>query len=70
MDDNLDAAESLAMLLRMAGNEVRTAHDGLEALGAAADFRPEVVLLDIGLPGWTATRSPAGSGTSGATEWS
>ncbi len=51
MDDNRDAADSLGMLLRMMGNEVHTAHDGLEAVGAAAAFRrPDVVLLDLGLP--------------------
>ena len=50
VDDNRDAAESLGMLLRMLGNEVHTAHDGLEAVGAAAAFQPDVVLLDIGLP--------------------
>jgi CheY-like chemotaxis protein len=50
VDDNRDAADSLGMLLRMLGNEVHTAHDGLEAVGAAAVFRPDVVLLDIGLP--------------------
>ena len=50
VDDNQDAADSLGMLLRMTGNEVHTAHDGLEAVGAAAAFQPDVVLLDIGLP--------------------
>jgi signal transduction histidine kinase/CheY-like chemotaxis protein len=50
VDDNLDAADSLAMVLRMMGHDVRTAHDGLEAVGAAATFHPDVVLLDIGLP--------------------
>ena len=50
VDDNQDAADSLGMLLRMMGNEVHTAHDGLEAVGAAAAFQPDVVLLDIGLP--------------------
>ena len=49
-DDNLDAAESLAMLLTLEGNETRTAHDGLEALDVAAAFRPDVMLLDIGMP--------------------
>jgi CheY-like chemotaxis protein len=50
VDDNLDAAESLGMLLEMLGHEVHTAHDGLEAVGAVAQFQPDVVLLDIGLP--------------------
>jgi signal transduction histidine kinase/CheY-like chemotaxis protein/PAS domain-containing protein len=50
VDDNRDSADSLGMLLRMLGNEVRTAHDGMEAVSAEADFQPEVVLLDIGLP--------------------
>jgi PAS domain S-box-containing protein len=50
VDDNRDAAGSLAMLLRIMGNEVHTAHDGLEAIAAAGVFRPDVVLLDIGLP--------------------
>ena len=50
VDDNRDAADSLGMLMRMLGHEVHTAHDGLEAVGAAAAFQPEVVLLDIGLP--------------------
>jgi CheY-like chemotaxis protein len=50
VDDNRDAADSLAMLLRVMGNEVRTAHDGLEAVAAAAAFQPDLVLLDIGLP--------------------
>ncbi len=50
VDDNRDAAESLAMLLRLMGHDTHTSHDGLEAIQAAATFRPEVVLLDIGLP--------------------
>ena len=50
VDDNLDAAESLATMLTMMGNETRTAHDGLEALDVAAAFRPEVTFLDIGMP--------------------
>jgi signal transduction histidine kinase/DNA-binding response OmpR family regulator len=51
VDDNVDGASSLAMLLRELGHEVRVAHNGAAALEAVADFEPEVVLLDIGLPG-------------------
>ena len=51
VDDNVDAAESLAMLLRLWGCEVVVAHDGPDALRAAETQRPEVALLDIGLPG-------------------
>ena len=49
-DDNWDAAESLALVLRFQGNEVRTASDGQQAVETAAAFRPHVVLLDIGMP--------------------
>jgi PAS domain S-box-containing protein len=51
VDDNVDAAESLAELVRLSGHTVRTAHDGREALGLATSFAPDLVLLDIGLPG-------------------
>jgi len=51
VDDNLDTAESLSLLLRMRGHEVGVAHSGPAALEAALAFAPEVVLLDIGLPG-------------------
>jgi PAS domain S-box-containing protein len=51
VDDNVDSAESLAMVLRLSGHEVRTVHEGAAVLGAARDFRPQAVLLDIGLPG-------------------
>ena len=51
VDDNVDAAESLAMMLQLSGHEVRTAHDGPERVEQAATFLPEVVLLDIGMPG-------------------
>src|SRR5262249_43825213 len=51
VDDNVDAAESLAVVLRLTGHQARTAHSGAEALQAAGAFRPEAVLLDIGLPG-------------------
>ncbi len=50
VDDNEDAALSLAMMLGVMGYEVRTANDGLEAVRAADEFRPEAALLDIGLP--------------------
>jgi PAS domain S-box-containing protein len=49
-DDNRDAAATMAMMLKLLGNEVRTAHDGLEALDVAAEFQPGVILLDIGMP--------------------
>ena len=49
-DDNHDAAGSLALRLELAGHEVRTAPDGLEALAIARTFQPEVVLLDLGMP--------------------
>ena len=49
-DDNVDAAESLAILLRLDGHEVRTASDGLHALEVAQAFCPQVVFLDVGLP--------------------
>lgn len=50
VDDNRDSATSLAFLLRLTGSETQTAFDGQEAVEAAATFRPNVVLLDIGLP--------------------
>jgi PAS domain S-box-containing protein len=50
-DDNRDAAESLAMLLRMEGHDVTVVHDGREALAAFSAVQPEVALLDIGMPG-------------------
>ncbi|HEY2909428.1 MAG TPA: ATP-binding protein, partial [Gemmataceae bacterium] len=50
VDDNLDSAASMAMMLTMTGNEVRTAHDGLEAVAAARDFHPQAVLMDVGMP--------------------
>jgi PAS domain S-box-containing protein len=50
VDDNRDAAATLSMILTSDGHDTRTAHDGLVALELAESFRPEVVLLDIGLP--------------------
>jgi len=51
VDDNLDSADTMAELFRLWGYEVRTAHDGPAALACARSFRPNVVLLDVGLPG-------------------
>jgi len=51
VDDNADSAESSAFLLRLDGHEVQIARDGPTALQSVQDFRPDVVLLDIGLPG-------------------
>jgi signal transduction histidine kinase/ActR/RegA family two-component response regulator len=50
VDDNVDHADSLSMLLSIDGHEVHSAHDGIEALEAAERIRPDVVLLDLGLP--------------------
>lgn len=50
VDDNRDSADSLAMLLRLTGNEVRTAYDGEVGVETAEQFRPQVVLFDIGMP--------------------
>ena len=50
VDDNLDSAETMSILLDLMGHDTRLAHDGLEALDVARSFRPDVVLLDIGLP--------------------
>jgi signal transduction histidine kinase/DNA-binding response OmpR family regulator len=52
VDDNVDAADSLAVLLRLAGHTVRLAHDGPGAMEAAQGFHPDAVLLDLGLPGF------------------
>jgi PAS domain S-box-containing protein len=49
-DDNHDAADSLAALLSIMGNEVRTAYDGMDAIQAAKHFQPDLVFLDIGMP--------------------
>jgi CheY-like chemotaxis protein len=59
VDDNRDSANSMAMILKLLGNEVGTAHDGVEAVKTAERFRPEVVLMDVGMPcldGYQATR--------------
>jgi len=51
VDDNVDAVESLAILLKADGHDVRTAHDGASALAMVESFQPDLVVLDIGLPG-------------------
>ena len=50
VDDNEDAADSLALLLSLSGHEVRTAYDGARALATARSFSPEVTLQDVGMP--------------------
>jgi len=59
VDDNHDAAESLATLLRLYENEVSIAHDGMEAIAVAETMRPDLILMDIGMPnlnGYRATQ--------------
>lgn len=51
VDDNVDGAESLSMLLQLSGHTTRVAHNGPDALSAADEFKPRAVFLDIGLPG-------------------
>ncbi len=51
VDDNVDAADSAAEILRLLGNNVSVAYDGLAAVHAVDEWQPDVVLLDIGLPG-------------------
>lgn len=50
VDDNADAAASLAMLLQMSGHTVRTASDGIEAVDATRDFAPQLIFMDLGMP--------------------
>ena len=51
VDDNVDTVDSLAMLMKELGHDVRKAYDGSASLEAALDYRPHIMLLDIGLPG-------------------
>ncbi|ALL63335.1 Chemotaxis protein methyltransferase CheR [Paraburkholderia caribensis MBA4] len=51
VDDSVDGAESMSILLEMLGHDVRVMYDGAAAISTAGEFKPEVVLLDIGLPG-------------------
>ena len=60
VDDNRDAAESLALMLRHLGNEVDIVYDGTQAVAAFAQFKPEVILMDLGMPkldGYEAART-------------
>ncbi len=59
VNDSRDSALSMAKVLNLLGSEVRTAYDGLEAVEVAGEFRPEVILMDVGMPrlnGYEATR--------------
>jgi CheY-like chemotaxis protein len=51
VDDDHDSAESLAMLFQLMGHDVRAAHNGLAAVDLAEAFRPDLIVLDIGMPG-------------------
>lgn len=59
VDDNRDGANSMATVLRLLGNDVKTANDGIEAIEIAESYSPDIILMDIGLPrlnGLDATR--------------
>ena len=70
VDDNADAAESLATLLEINGHETHIAHDGAEAVEAGAGRPPDVVFLDIGMPGLDGHEAARRSASSrGARTW-
>ena len=63
VDDNVDSAESLAMMLKLSGHDVATAHDGVDAVKLAQEFQPDLALLDLGMPkldGYEAARTIRG----------
>jgi PAS domain S-box-containing protein len=60
VDDIRDSADSLSKLLRLFGNDVRTSYEGRQAILAAEDYQPDVVLLDLGLPGMNGYEVAAG----------
>jgi DNA-binding response OmpR family regulator len=71
VDDNWDSAISLGMMLTFMGDERRTAHDCLGALEAAAEFRPDIILLDSSLPKLNGYDASAASESSRSrTAWS
>lgn len=51
VDDNIDGAESLALMLKLSGHEVAVSNDGMDAVARADEFKPDLILLDVGLPG-------------------
>jgi CheY-like chemotaxis protein len=60
VDDNIDSAESMVMMLELAGHDVAMAHDGEQAVALAKEFQPEIAFLDLGMPvlnGYEAARS-------------
>jgi CheY-like chemotaxis protein len=57
VDDNTDAAESLGLLFELDGHTIRLAHDGPTAVSEASEFQPEVILMDVGLPGFSGTEA-------------
>jgi len=60
VDDNADAAESIAVLLQIEGHEVKTVTDGMQALSCLESFAPHVAIIDIGLPGMNGYELAAG----------
>jgi len=56
VDDNRDGADSMALMLRLMGYDVRAVYDGMEAVEAARDYRPDCVLSDISMPGMNGYR--------------
>ncbi len=59
VDDNKDSARSMGRLLKLLGNDVRVAHDGIQGVETAAEFQPDIILMDVGMPrlnGYEATR--------------
>ena len=65
VDDNQDAADSLAMLLRLQGHEVRVAYSGMAAVEMTKTYTPDVVFWTLGCRGWTATNGPPHPGATG-----